>query len=126
MQVCAYLTGRYAGLRNFGKIFGLMASMIGVGRGLGPVFADTCSIRSGILSTAHRRDPGHCGRWPPSPGAWGVTDRFSVHFPRATPDVREGIACFRRGGRTDMTSSGMTGYFPNPSEVAVAPDVMGP
>jgi hypothetical protein len=55
-----------------------------------------------------------------------VTDRFWVHFPRTTPDVREGIACFQRNGRTYMTSSGMTGYFPNPSEVAVAADVMGP
>jgi hypothetical protein len=55
-----------------------------------------------------------------------VTDRFSVHFPRTTPNNREGIACFQRGGRTYMTSSGMTGYFPNPSEVAVASSVMGP
>lgn len=55
-----------------------------------------------------------------------VTDRFSVHFPRKTPDVREGIACFQRRGRIYMTSSGMTGYFPNPSEVAVAHDVHGP
>ncbi|MCB2073713.1 MAG: MFS transporter [Novosphingobium sp.] len=39
MQVCTYLTGRYGGIRNFGKIFGVMASMIAVGVGIGPVFA---------------------------------------------------------------------------------------
>jgi len=55
-----------------------------------------------------------------------VTDRFSVHFPRKTPNNREGIACFQRNGRTYLTSSGMTGYFPNPSEAAVADSVNGP
>lgn len=37
MQVCTYLTGRYAGIRNFGKIFGVMASVIALGVGVGPV-----------------------------------------------------------------------------------------
>ncbi|MET1754959.1 family 43 glycosylhydrolase [Novosphingobium sp. RD2P27] len=55
-----------------------------------------------------------------------VTDRFSSHFPRKTPEVREAIACFQREDRIYMTSSGMTGYFPNPSEVAVARDPHGP
>lgn len=55
-----------------------------------------------------------------------VTDRFTVHFARKTPDVREGIAAFQRGGRIYLTSSGMTGYFPNPSEVATATDYLGP
>lgn len=56
----------------------------------------------------------------------GVTDRLTHHFPRTTPDVREGIACFQRGGRIFMTSSGMTGYFPNPSEVAAGEEFLGP
>jgi hypothetical protein len=42
------------------------------------------------------------------------------------PDVREGIAAFQRRGRIYLTSSGMTGYFPNPSEVAVGNDFLGP
>lgn len=55
-----------------------------------------------------------------------VTDRLTHHFPRSIPDTREGIACFQRGGRIYITSSGMTGYFPNPSEVAVGTDFLGP
>lgn len=39
LQICAYLTTRYAGMRNFGKIFGVMASLIAVGGGLGPTIA---------------------------------------------------------------------------------------
>jgi len=39
LQVTAYLTGRYGGLRNFGKIFGVMSSLIAVGGGLGPIAA---------------------------------------------------------------------------------------
>lgn len=38
LQICTYLTARYAGLRNFGTIFGFMASVIAFGSGLGPVF----------------------------------------------------------------------------------------
>ena len=37
IQVCAYLTGRYGGMQNFGKIFGVMASIIALGMGVGPV-----------------------------------------------------------------------------------------
>lgn len=33
LQLCAYLTSRYAGLRNYGKIFGVMASIIAVSGG---------------------------------------------------------------------------------------------
>lgn len=36
LQICGYLTTRYGGLRHFGKIFGVMASMIALGTGLGP------------------------------------------------------------------------------------------
>lgn len=39
LQICAYLTTRYGGMRNFGKIFGVMASFIAVGGGLGPTIA---------------------------------------------------------------------------------------
>ncbi|CAN7313142.1 MFS transporter [Phenylobacterium sp. LjRoot225] len=39
LQISAYLTSRYGGLRNFGKIFGVMASLIAVGGGIGPVAA---------------------------------------------------------------------------------------
>lgn len=39
LQVCAYQTSRYGGLRNFGKIFGVMASLIATGAGVGPFLA---------------------------------------------------------------------------------------
>jgi hypothetical protein len=55
-----------------------------------------------------------------------VTDKFTRHFPRVAPNSREGIACFQRGGKLYLTSSGLTGYFPNPSEVAVADTYHGP
>jgi len=37
LQICAYLTSRYAGMKNFGTIFSVMASLIALGSGLGPV-----------------------------------------------------------------------------------------
>lgn len=37
LQISTYLTGRYGGMRNFGKIFGVVASLIAVGSGLGPM-----------------------------------------------------------------------------------------
>ncbi|MGR4863070.1 family 43 glycosylhydrolase [Caulobacter sp. LARHSG274] len=56
-----------------------------------------------------------------------VTDRFSSHFPGGSaPNTPEGIACFKRGGKIYLTSSGMTGYFPNPTQVAVASGFHGP
>jgi MFS family permease len=39
LQVASYLTSAYGGLRNFGGIFGAMASLIAAGSGLGPVMA---------------------------------------------------------------------------------------
>ena len=33
------MTSRYAGMRNFGTIFGFMASLIALGGGLGPLLA---------------------------------------------------------------------------------------
>jgi len=37
LQLCVYLTGIYAGMRNYGKIFGVMSSIVAVAGGLGPV-----------------------------------------------------------------------------------------
>jgi MFS family permease len=39
LQIVGYMTTRFAGLRNFGKIFGMMAAVIAAGTGLGPVLA---------------------------------------------------------------------------------------
>lgn len=39
LQICAYLTARYAGMRHYGQIFGVMTSVIGIGGGLGTVAA---------------------------------------------------------------------------------------
>ena len=50
LQICAYLTGRYGGMRNFGKIFGVMASMIALGAGLGPMLAGAVHDISGSYS----------------------------------------------------------------------------
>lgn len=43
-----------------------------------------------------------------------------------SPFVREGIAHFLRNGKHYLITSGTTGYFPNPSEVAVANTWHGP
>ena len=56
-----------------------------------------------------------------------VTGYYSTHFPRNhPPHVREAPAYFRRGSRHYLITSGTTGYFPNPSEVAVADTYHGP
>jgi predicted MFS family arabinose efflux permease len=39
VQICAYQTSRYVGMKNFGKVYGVMASLIAVGAGLGPYLA---------------------------------------------------------------------------------------
>ena len=39
LQICAYLTSRYGGMKNFGKIFGVMSSLVAMGAGLGPLVA---------------------------------------------------------------------------------------
>lgn len=53
-QIVTYLTTRYAGLKNFGKIFGLMAALMAIGTGIGPVLAGhvfdvTASYRSWLF-----------------------------------------------------------------------------
>jgi hypothetical protein len=56
-----------------------------------------------------------------------VSGVHSVHFPRtAPPDVREAPAHFQRAGKHYLVTSGTTSYYPNRSEVAVAPSYHGP
>ena len=56
-----------------------------------------------------------------------VTGYYSTHFPRKQPPwVREAPAYFRRGHDHYLITSGTSGYFPNPSEIAVAPSYHGP
>jgi MFS family permease len=50
LQVTAYLTGRYGGLRNFGKIFGLMSSVIAIAAGIGPLGASALYDLTGSYS----------------------------------------------------------------------------
>ncbi len=47
LQICAYLTSRYGGMKNFGKVFGVMSSLIAVGAGIGPVLAGAVHDISG-------------------------------------------------------------------------------
>lgn len=39
LHIASYLTVQYAGLRNFGKIYGVITSLIAAGSGLGPIVA---------------------------------------------------------------------------------------
>jgi predicted MFS family arabinose efflux permease len=39
LQITSYLTARYAGMKNFGKIYGFMTSMVALGTGIGPLTA---------------------------------------------------------------------------------------
>jgi hypothetical protein len=56
-----------------------------------------------------------------------VTGYYSTHFPRLQPPhVREAPAHFYRNGLHYLITSGTTGYYPNPSEVATAPTYHGP
>ncbi|MFP3712114.1 family 43 glycosylhydrolase [Puerhibacterium sp. TATVAM-FAB25] len=56
-----------------------------------------------------------------------VTGYYSTHFPQPHPPfVREAPAYFRRGGLHYLITSGTTGYYPNPSQVAVARSYHGP
>ena len=47
LQLCGYLTGIYGGLRNYGKIFGIMASIIAVTSAIGPMFGGLIFDRTG-------------------------------------------------------------------------------
>jgi len=50
LQICAYLTSRYGGLKHFGKIFGVMSSLIAMGAGIGPVLAGVVYDLAGSYS----------------------------------------------------------------------------
>lgn len=39
LQICTYLTTRHGGLRHFGKIFGIMAGLMALASGTGPILA---------------------------------------------------------------------------------------
>ena len=56
-----------------------------------------------------------------------VSGYYSTHFPHPfPPNVREAPAHFIRKGKHYLITSGTTGYFPNPSEVASADTWHGP
>lgn len=56
-----------------------------------------------------------------------VTGYYSTHFPRMYPPyVREAASHFMRRGNHYLITSGTTGYFPNPSEIAIAETWHGP
>lgn len=62
-----------------------------------------------------------------TPDLVDVTGYYSTHFPLLRPPfVREAPAYFQRKGRHYLVTSGTTGYYPNPSEVATAPSYHGP
>lgn len=57
-----------------------------------------------------------------------VTGYYSTHFPHheGPPYVREATAHFMRKNKHYLITSGTTGYWPNPSEIAVADTWHGP
>lgn len=62
-----------------------------------------------------------------TPDYTDVTGYYSTHFPRPFPPyVREATSHFLRKGKHYLITSGTTGYFPNPSEVAIADTWHGP
>lgn len=55
------------------------------------------------------------------------TGYYSTHFPRPRPPyAREGPAYFFRKGKHYLATSGVSGYHPNPSEIATAETFHGP
>ena len=50
LQICAYLTSIYGGIRNYGKIFGIMSSLIAIGGGFGPASAAAVYDATGSYS----------------------------------------------------------------------------
>lgn len=56
-----------------------------------------------------------------------VTGTYSSHFPNGYPPyVREATAHFIRNGKHYLITSGTTGYFPNPSQLAIGDTYHGP
>jgi len=52
LQMGTYLTTRYAGMRNFGKIYGVISSFIGLAGGLGPILSGAIYDATGSYETA--------------------------------------------------------------------------
>lgn len=50
LQLCGYLTSIYGGMRNYGKIFGVMASIIAISSALGPVLGGVVYDTTGSYS----------------------------------------------------------------------------
>lgn len=56
-----------------------------------------------------------------------VTGYYTAHFPHpGAPFTREAPCLFRKDGKFYLITSGSTGYFPNPSEIATADLIHGP
>ena len=51
LQIASYLTVRYAGMRNFGKIYGVISAMVGMGASIGPIIAGMIYDWSGSYET---------------------------------------------------------------------------
>ena len=51
LQICAYLTTVYGGMRNFGKIFGMMASVIALAGAVGPLAGGVAYDLAGDYNT---------------------------------------------------------------------------
>lgn len=51
LQINGYLTARYAGMRNFGSVYGFMNSLVAFGSGAGPVLAGLAYDSSGNYGT---------------------------------------------------------------------------
>ena len=51
LHMTAYLTTRYAGIAHFGKIFGIISSMMGLGAGIGPLVAGLAYDRTQSYET---------------------------------------------------------------------------
>lgn len=50
----------------------------------------------------------------------GVSTNWTEHLPGSPPNSREAPAAFWRGGKLYLTTSGLSGYFPNPTRVAIS------
>lgn len=56
-----------------------------------------------------------------------VKGNYQVHYSNINPPyTREGTTHFLRNGKHYLVTSGMTGYIPNPSEVAISDNWQGP
>ncbi len=60
-------------------------------------------------------------------GYTNVSEEYAVIYSGLHPPfAREGVTHFAHGGRHYLLTSGMSGYVPNPSEIAVSDSFMGP